>query len=983
MGTGLLQTTVSKKEDDRAWRPLETGALLEPPRLSEEVNPRNLQGLFDDSSPHNTRHDVLEDANQPLNVYVRIRPSQNGDDCIYAMGRNRIAVRPPEGSLACRNGDCQREHVFTFSRAFGPETSQEEYFRETTALEIDNMVNKSRIYEGVFLSYGITAAGKTHTIQGTREDPGVIPLALKALFDKVPENERKIQVSYCEIYNESIHDLLSEVRGPPLKLMDGRDGRVNVAGLSWHSVSNAKEAWNTLRRGVKQRRKAETRLNFSSSRSHSVFSVRIGGTKKKISFVDLAGSERATRTGNVGIRLKEAVAINGSLMTLGRCLEALKHNQTMMVGTGSNGPPKMVPYRESKVTHLFRDVFHGYGRVILSVCVSPSAGDFDETVRVLKYAVTASKISTIECPEPPKRKIRNETPITLKRHRLIVEEKLDTLPEATEKQAEGQGSEAESGEVEYNIVEMEGSISIRSAIQEASPCILEGDVTNPDRRESVPSPAAFGAFENMRTPHMTDEEQSTVSQDDLKESLRSEIQRLLGELRSAEERALLIENEVREEVAAEMTQMMESMEIDHKKRLESDMQAFEKKRDQMQKKHLEEVEQLESAIATKENELKRLESTAKELETVLTERDTIIMEKEDALERTEKAFNDSLQEIERLHLILEQEQSNNAEMAKSLAKVLKEQTFSFSPNSLMSEDREGLELNQFTRRVTQIEANNAMEREMSDQLIDRLRRDNESLKQKLVIFTSAIECLSTPLKSNIMERILSSSPLGTGQGPEGTPHDIALARARRAVVEDQSKVSRFAKEIDASRNERDKAEKEIDDVIIDLSTPRSNTDGDGNQVEDKQDGLQQNHGKMTCADEPAEQPNTDMKQRKKIKNDSKEKKSKSSKKTTKRRKSNCSPEAPQPTVRVTRRMAKMRAMQEDTPHKSPSEEQENHSVTPKPRRKLLSTAKKPGGQCDAAYTPRILGISNKGKQSKKSAYTASDLGLTPNPSIRV
>lgn len=945
---------------------------------------RNLQGLFDDSSPHITRHDVLEDASQPLNVYVRIRPSQNDDDYIHAIGRNRIGVRPPEASLACKNGDCQREQVFTFSRAFGPETSQEEYFRETTALEIDRMVNKSGIYEGVFLSYGITAAGKTYTIQGTREDPGVIPLALKALFEKLPENERKIQVSYCEIYNESIHDLLSEVRGPPLKLMDGRDGRMHVAGLSWHSVSNAKEAWNTLRRGVKQRRKAETRLNFSSSRSHSVFSVRIGGTKKKISFVDLAGSERATRTGNVGIRLKEAVAINGSLMTLGRCLEALKHNQTMMLGTGSNAPPKMVPYRESKVTHLFRDVFHGYGRVILSVCVSPSAGDFDESVRVLKYAVTASRISTIEFPEPPKRKIRNETPITLKRHRLIVEEKLDRLPEATEKQAEVHGSEAESGEVEYNIVEMEGSISIRSAIQEASPCILEGGITNLDRRNSVDSPAAFGACENVRTPHTTDEEQSTVSQDDLKDSLRSEIQRLLGELRSAEERALLIENEVREEVAAEMTQMMESMEVEHKKRLESDMKAFEKKRQQIQKKHLEEVEELESAIVSKENELRKLESTAKELETVLTEKDTIIVEKEDALERTEKALNDSLQEIERLHAILEQEQSNNAEMAKSLAKALKEQTFSLSPNSLMPEDREGFELNHFTRRVTQIEANNAMEREMSDQLIDRLRRDNENLKQKLVIFTSAIESLSTPSKSNIMERILSSSPMGTGQGPEGTPHDIALARARRAVVEDQTKVSRFAKETDASRNESEKEEKEIDDAVIDLSTPRSNTlDGDGNQEEHAQDGLQQNHGKMACADEVADQSTTNMKQRKKIKNDSKEKKSKSSKKATKRQKSNCSPEAPQPTVRVTRRMAKMRAMQEDTQQKSPSEEQENHSVTPKPRRKLLSTAKKHGGQCDVAYTPRILGISNKGKQSKTSAYTASDLGLTPNPSIRV
>lgn len=222
-----------------------------------------MQGLFDDSSALETRRDDPEDASQPLRVYVRIRPSEDDRGYISAIGRNRISVRPPERSLACKNGDCEREQVFTFSRVFGPETSQEEYFRETTEIEMDNMANKPGIYEGVFLSYGITAAGKTYTIQGTREDPGVIPLALKALFEKLRENERNVQVSYCEIYNEAIHDLLSEVRGPQLKLMDGRDGRVHVAGLSWHAVSSAKEAWNILRRGVKQRKKAETRLNFS------------------------------------------------------------------------------------------------------------------------------------------------------------------------------------------------------------------------------------------------------------------------------------------------------------------------------------------------------------------------------------------------------------------------------------------------------------------------------------------------------------------------------------------------------------------------------------------------------------------------------------------------------------------------------------------------------------------------------------------------
>ena len=263
-------------------------------------------------------------------------------------------------------------------------------------------------HNSVMMAYGITAAGKTYTLEGSRASPGVMARALEALFAGLASHAEAVQVraSYYEVYNEQLYDLLDDSAVPlagraALRLKEDAAGRVFVAGLSAAAVGSAAEALAALRRGSRQRQRAETGLNYASSRSHSVFSVALyqgaaadgdvagdgggeggdvaAGQLGRLAFVDLAGSERAQRTGNVGVRLKESVAINSSLMTLGRCLEALRWNQQHR-----GGPLRVVPYRESKVTHLFRDALHGWGQVVLSVNVSPVAGDYDETSHVLK-----------------------------------------------------------------------------------------------------------------------------------------------------------------------------------------------------------------------------------------------------------------------------------------------------------------------------------------------------------------------------------------------------------------------------------------------------------------------------------------------------------------------------------------------------------------------------------------------------------------------
>ena len=218
-------------------------------------------------------------------------------------------------------------------------------------------------------------------------------------------------VSYVEIYNNYTYDLLD---APKMDIVSGRmkltskmlreDSYRNmyVHGAVEVEVKNPEEALETFYKGQKQRRVAETQLNMESSRSHSIFNIRVVAVPldalgeeiladsghllvSQLALVDLAGSERTNRTGNTGARLQEASKINQSLMTLRTCIEVLRDNQT-------SGGNKGVPYRDSRVTHLFRNYFEGEGKVKMIVCVNPRASDYDENVNVMKFAELTQEV---------------------------------------------------------------------------------------------------------------------------------------------------------------------------------------------------------------------------------------------------------------------------------------------------------------------------------------------------------------------------------------------------------------------------------------------------------------------------------------------------------------------------------------------------------------------------------------------------------------
>ncbi|XP_045564335.1 kinesin-like protein KIF23 isoform X3 [Salmo salar] len=231
-------------------------------------------------------------------------------------------------------------------------------------------------------------------------------------------------VSYIEIYNNYIYDLLEEAPIDPIRhkrpggdtplripelilpqskiLREDQNHNMYVSGCTEVEVKSTEEAFQVFWRGQKKRRIADTQLNRESSRSHSVFIVKLAQapldadgdhilqdknqvTVSQLCLVDLAGSERTSRTKAEGSRLREAGNINQSLMTLRTCIEVLRENQ--MCGTN-----RMVPYRDSKVTHLFKNYFDGEGKVRMVVCVNPKADDYEETMLVMRFAELTQEV---------------------------------------------------------------------------------------------------------------------------------------------------------------------------------------------------------------------------------------------------------------------------------------------------------------------------------------------------------------------------------------------------------------------------------------------------------------------------------------------------------------------------------------------------------------------------------------------------------------
>ncbi|NXN17638.1 KI18A protein, partial [Indicator maculatus] len=352
-----------------------------------------------------------DDVCNHVKVVVRVRPEsqkeKNGNfsKVVRVVDQHVLVFDPKEEEVSFFhrkkpahrdiNKRKRKDLKFMFDAVFAESSSQLEVFENTTKSVIDGFLNG---YNCTVLAYGATGAGKTHTMLGSPEDPGVMYLTMMALYnciDQIKEDKIcNIAVSYLEVYNEQIRDLL--VNSGPLAVREDDQKGVVVQGLTLHQPKSAEEILQMLDYGNKNRTQHPTDVNASSSRSHAIFQIYLRQQDKtasitqnvriaKMSLIDLAGSERASATNAKGARFREGTNINRSLLALGNVINALADPKSKK---------QYIPYRNSKLTRLLKDSLGGNCRTIMIAAVSPSSMFYDDTYNTLKYANRAKDIKS-------------------------------------------------------------------------------------------------------------------------------------------------------------------------------------------------------------------------------------------------------------------------------------------------------------------------------------------------------------------------------------------------------------------------------------------------------------------------------------------------------------------------------------------------------------------------------------------------------------
>ncbi|EIE78438.1 hypothetical protein G6F46_008278 [Rhizopus delemar] len=404
-----------------------------------------------------------------IQVVVRCRPMNSREIARGAVGLIRmdgdqtIITRPPELKTGKDSEDVK---AFTFDKSYwSADKNDPRYADQQTVyndLGVDLLDHAFDGYNCCIFAYGQTGAGKSYSMMGYGEDKGIIPRTCSALFDRIHGNQdpnltHRVEVSYIEIYNEKVRDLLNPKNKGNLKVREHPSLGPYVEDLSKSVVSSFEDIENLMDEGNKARTVAATQMNETSSRSHAVFTLiltqkRLDELTKletekvaRISLVDLAGSERANSTGATGARLKEGANINRSLTTLGKVIAGLAEQSTQ--GEGKKGKKKevFIPYRDSVLTWLLKDSLGGNSKTTMIAAISQC--DYDETLSTLRYADQAKKIKNkAVVNEDPNAKLirdlKDELEVLRDRLRTYAPEEVEQLTASSAYKASGTASTA-------------------------------------------------------------------------------------------------------------------------------------------------------------------------------------------------------------------------------------------------------------------------------------------------------------------------------------------------------------------------------------------------------------------------------------------------------------------------------------------------------------------------------------------------------------
>ncbi|XP_010287226.1 PREDICTED: centromere-associated protein E, partial [Phaethon lepturus] len=322
-------------------------------------------------------------------VCVRVRPLIARENAL----EDKVSLhwKSEDNTISEVNGT----KVFSYDRVFHSTDNTQQLYEGVAVPIIQSAVQG---YNGTIFAYGQTASGKTYTMMGNEDSVGIIPKAIQHVFKvicEIPDREFLLRVSYMEIYNETITDLLCDIRKKkPLGIREDVNRNTYVEDLIEEVVVAPEQVMEWIRKGEKNRHYGETKMNEHSSRSHTIFRMIIESRERSdpanascdgavmvshLNLVDLAGSERASQTGSEGVRLKEGCNINRSLFILGQVIKKL-----------CDDPSGFINYRDSKLTRILQNSLGGNAKTVIICTITPVS--FDETLSTLQFANTAKRM---------------------------------------------------------------------------------------------------------------------------------------------------------------------------------------------------------------------------------------------------------------------------------------------------------------------------------------------------------------------------------------------------------------------------------------------------------------------------------------------------------------------------------------------------------------------------------------------------------------
>ncbi|CAN1730269.1 Kinesin-like protein KIN-7E, chloroplastic [Linum perenne] len=380
-----VRTSISpfRSRKSPAQRPPPSGRPSTPPSVSSSSSSSRPPSRFSSSTtavsqgPAPDRVDASR-AKESVTVTVRFRPLSNRE-----LGKGDEVAWYADGDHTVKN-EYNPSIAYGFDRVFGSATTTRHVYDVAAQHVVSNAMQG---VNGTIFAYGVTSSGKTHTMHGEQKSPGVIPLAVKDVFgiiQEMPGREFLLRVSYLEIYNEVINDLLDPT-GQNLRIREDPQGTY-VEGIKEEVVLSPAHALSLIATGEAHRHVGSNNINLLSSRSHTIFTLTIESSSSgetqgeedvrlsRLHLIDLAGSE-SSKSETTGMRRKEGSYINKSLLTLGTVISKLTDSKATHV-----------PFRDSKLTRLLQSSLSGHGMVSLICTVTPASSNSEETHNTLKFA---------------------------------------------------------------------------------------------------------------------------------------------------------------------------------------------------------------------------------------------------------------------------------------------------------------------------------------------------------------------------------------------------------------------------------------------------------------------------------------------------------------------------------------------------------------------------------------------------------------------